>query len=111
MLASTEHSIEEAEKFRHTLGKEMPCVGERFRLLIFVVKTVRDRMMRMLNLHHEIRHGELDLMRPEALAFIVGCETKPRAEVLQDVGSLADDQIAGFQKRRRELRMRDIRSF
>src|SRR5687767_2550297 len=50
-------------------------------------------------------------MCPEALAFISRRKAKPRPEVVQDVGSLADDKITMLEKRWRELRMLDIRSF
>src|ERR1700687_2021155 len=50
-------------------------------------------------------------MCPEALAFIVRREAEPRPEVMQDIGGLADYKISMLEKRRRELRMLDIRSF
>src|SRR4030095_7604812 len=50
-------------------------------------------------------------MCPEALAFIIRRKAKPRPEVVQNVGSPADYKIAMLEKRWRELRMLDIRSF
>ena len=50
-------------------------------------------------------------MCPEALAFITRRKAEPRPEVVQDVGSLADYKITMLEKRWRELRMLEIRSF
>ena len=74
MLPPAQRSFEEAQKLRQPLAEKMPRIGECLRLLVFIVKTVRNGMMGMLNFHHEIGDGELQLMRPEALAFIVGCQ-------------------------------------
>src|SRR6185295_741366 len=104
------HPLEVAEKLRQTLAEEMPRIGERLYLLVFIVKTVRDGVMSMLNLHHQIGNGELNLMYPEALAFIIRRKAEPRPEVVQDVGSLADYKITMLEKRWRELRMLDIGS-
>src|SRR2546423_6682295 len=50
VLSPAKHPFEEAEKLRQTLGKEMPRIGERLYLLVFVVKAVRDGVMGVLNL-------------------------------------------------------------
>src|SRR5688572_16718813 len=71
MLPPAEHPHEEAEKLRQTLAEEMPRIGERLCLLAFIVKTVRNGVMAVLNLHHTIGNRELNLMCPEALAFII----------------------------------------
>ena len=52
MLSPAEHPFEEAEKLRQTLGEEMPRIGERLYLLVFIVKAVRNGVMGVLNLHH-----------------------------------------------------------
>jgi hypothetical protein len=74
-------------------------------LLVLVVQTRRDRVMRVVNLiTQSIQSGEgklIDVINP--IAFIVerGRKSKVLAEIEQNVGGLADDQIAVSQKRRR----------
>ena len=54
--------------------------------------------------------GDVHLREQEVGLAVVGREAEPGSEVVQDIGSLADHEIAGFEKRRRELRMRDFGS-
>src|SRR5437762_3443466 len=62
-------------------------------------------MMRVADLHHQIRDRELQLMRPQLPGFVLRREAEPRPEIEQDIRGLRDDALAGFQDRRRERRM------
>ena len=57
------------------LGAEILAVGDRFGFLASV-EAVRDRMMRVLDLHHKIGDRELKLVRPQAVAR---CRARDRA--------------------------------
>jgi hypothetical protein len=43
-------------------------------------------------------------MHPQPSGLVAGREAEPPAEVEQDVGGLADDELAGLEERRRKRR-------
>src|SRR3984885_5227720 len=65
-------------------------------------------MMRVVYLSHEIRDRELQFMRPQPPRFAFRRQAVARAEKLQDIGSLADDEPPGLEKRRRKGRSFDV---
>src|SRR5262249_59517583 len=58
--------------------------------------------MGVVDQHHEVGDGELQLMHPQSSGLVAGREVKPAAEVEEDVGGLADDELAGLEERRRK---------
>src|SRR5271165_1128813 len=62
--------------------------------------------MRVVNLDQKIHHRELQLVRPQPAGLALRREAVPRAEILQNIGGLADQQPPGLQKRRRQGRSR-----
>src|SRR5215213_4479423 len=59
-------------------------------------------MMRVVDLHHEIRDGELQLMRPQPSRLVLRSKTKPRPKIKQDIRGLCDDQLARLEDWRGE---------
>ena len=49
-------------------------------------------------------------MRPQPARLVARRQPEARAEIEQDVGGLADDELAGLEERRRERRARDARA-
>ncbi len=97
-----EHLLEVAEEFRHAaLAKSGRALRGRG-LLIFVVFPEADRVVRVVHLRDVVRDRQLQLMRPQPAGFVLGREPVPPAEKQQDVGSLADDELAGLEIGRRE---------
>src|SRR5579871_5806369 len=62
--ALLDHLVEVAEEFRRAVLAEVLRVTLRLRLLLLVVERAADRMMRVVDLHHEVRDGKLQLVRP-----------------------------------------------
>src|SRR6185437_11602750 len=91
-----------AEIFRRALTKEIFAVALRLRLLVLVVKRRCDRMMRVVNLLHEIRDGELQLMHVKAPGIGLGRELMAAAKIKKNISTLRDHQLAGFQERWRK---------
>ena len=58
--------------------------------------------MAIVNFDDEIGERELQLMRPQPAGFRARREIVPLAEEQQDIGGLADDELAGLEERRRE---------
>jgi len=61
-------------------------------------------MMGVVDQRHEVGDGELQLMHPQPSGLVAGREAQPPAEIKQDVGGLADDELAGLEERRRKRR-------
>jgi hypothetical protein len=59
-------------------------------------------MMAVVNLGDKIRNRQLQLMRPQSAGLLFRREAQARTEKNQNVCGLSDDQLTGFQKRRRE---------
>src|SRR5262249_46927199 len=59
----------------------------------------------------EVGDGELQLMHPQPSGLVAGREAEPPAEVEEDVGGLADDELAGLEERRRKRRTRAASAF
>ena len=55
-------------------------VALRLRLLILIVETRANRMMRVVDLHHEVRDGELQLMHPQPIGLALRRKAEARAE-------------------------------
>ena len=60
--------------------------------------------MGVVDLDHQIGDGELKLVHPEFAGFGLRREGVTGAEIEQDVGGMADDELARFQERRRKGR-------
>src|ERR1700730_11042384 len=103
--AARQHGLEIAEDFRRAITPEVPGAPLGGWDLLLEIEPTRHRMMRVVDLYHQIRDGELQLMRPQLPGFIFRRETKPRPKIEQYVRGLRDDALAGFQDRRRERRM------
>src|SRR6516165_8579007 len=104
--AVCEHALEIAQEFRQAVAPEIFGGELCRRALLFVIEVAGDRMMGVVDQHHEVGDGELQLMHPQPSGLVAGREAEPPAEVKQDVGGLADDELAGLQKRRRKRRTR-----
>ena len=101
-----EHALEIAEIFRDAVLKEGG--GARLGLLSLVleIEVGRDRMMRVVNLGDEIRDRELQPVGEEAPRLVLRREAELRAEIMEDVGDMRDDDGAVAQERGRERRLR-----
>ena len=75
---------------------ERLCPAQRFRLLVLVIEIAAQRMMRVVGLPDEIGDGKLDLVDPKPLRRVSGSEAVPVAEIQQDGGGLADQDITVF---------------
>ena len=64
-------------------------------------------MMGVVNLNYEIGDRELQLVRPEPSRLVAGREFQTRPEIEQNIRGLGDDELAGFEERRRKGRTRD----
>ena len=103
--AALEELLEIAEEFRHAIAPEIPRAALGRRDLLLEIEPARHRMMRVVDFHHQVGDGELQLMRPQPPGLVLRREAEPRPEIEQDVRGLRDDVLAGFQDRRRERRM------
>src|SRR3954471_17195892 len=72
--------------------------------LLLVVEIAGDGMMGVVDQHHQIGDGELQLMHPQPPPLVAGGKPEPSAEIEQDVRGLADEEFAGAQERRCERR-------
>ena len=71
-------------------------------LLVLVIEVGRDRVMRVVNLGHEIRDRELQPVGEDAACLILRREPELGAEIVENVGDMRDDDLAVAQERRRE---------
>src|SRR5262245_64741169 len=62
-------------------------------------------MMGVVNLFNKVRDRELQLMRPQPARLVLGREAMTRPQIEEDVRSLADQEPASLQERRREWRI------
>src|SRR3977135_2325226 len=81
---------------------------QRFRFLVLVIEIAAQRMMRVVGLPDEIGDGELDLVDPKPLRLVFRSEVVAVAEIEQDGGGLADQDISVLQERRRKRRIGDV---
>src|SRR5215211_3998951 len=102
--ALRQHALEVAQELRHAILPEIGRAALRGRNLFLVVEPAGDRMMRVVDLDHEVGDGELQLMRPQPSRFVAWRQPKPRAEIKQDIGGLGDDELAGLEEWWRERR-------
>src|SRR3979490_29345 len=99
---SREYPLEVAEVFGGSIFQKVRGPAPRLRLLVLVIQAGGHRVMRVVNFEQEIRHGELQLLRPQPPAFIFRRKAVTRGEKLKNVGVWADDQPPGLEVRRRE---------
>jgi hypothetical protein len=52
--------------------------------------------MGVVDLHHQVRDGELQLVRPQPLRLALRREAEARPEIQQDISGLCDDVLAGL---------------
>src|SRR5499427_2094225 len=104
--AAGEHALEIAQEFRQAIAPEIFRGELRRRALLLVIEIAGDRVMGVVDQHHEVSDGELQLMHPQPSGLVAGREAEPPAEVEEDVGGLADDELAGLEERRRKRRTR-----
>src|SRR5262245_25994749 len=97
-----EYALEIAQEFRQAIAPEILRRELRRGALLFVIEIAGDRVMGVVDQHHEVGDGELQLMHPQSSGLVAGREVKPAAEVEEDVGGLADDELAGLEERRRK---------
>ena len=76
--AFLEHGLEIAEIFRRAFGQETFGEALGFRFLVLVIKPATDRVMHVVNLLHEVGHGQLQLMQPEPAGLVAGTELQAR---------------------------------
>src|SRR5262245_47286373 len=73
--------------------------------LLLIVQNVGDGMVCLSCFIQPIGNRQLQLICPDPGRLVFRHETKPRPKKLENVGGLRDQELAGFQKRRRERRM------
>ena len=66
-------------------------------------------MMGIVDFHDPVGNHKLKLVGPETTGFVCRCETIMCAQKHQDIRRLGNQQIAGFQYRHCEGRMRRLR--
>src|SRR6202044_87346 len=76
------------------------------RPLLLEIEPARHRMVGIVDMGDEVGYGELQLMRPQFARLVARRQIEPRAEIKQDIRGLRDDELAGFEKRRRVRRPR-----
>src|SRR5215204_5396635 len=101
-----DHLLEIAKIFRHATFPEISRAALSLRALLLVIEHARDRVMRVMDLPHQIRDGELQLVRPQSAILVLGRKPVPRTEIEQDICGLTDAALAGLKERRRKRRMR-----
>src|SRR5215204_1623103 len=101
-----DHLLEIAKIFRHATFPEISRAALSLRTLLLVIERARDRVMRVMDLPHQIRDGELQLVRPQLAVLVLGRKPVPRTEIEQDICGLTDAALAGLEERRRKRRMR-----
>ncbi len=79
----------------------------RLAALVFVIEVDRDRVMGVVRLADEVGDRELELIDPEPHRLLARGEILARAQKEKNVGGLADEELAAFEERRSEWRMRD----
>src|SRR5215471_11314797 len=104
--AVSQHALEIAQEFRQAMAPEIFRGELRRRALLLVIEVAGDRMMSIVDQHHEVGDGELQLMHPQPSGLVARREAEPPAEIKQDVGGLADDELARLEERRRKGRTR-----
>ncbi len=100
-----QHPFEIADIFRRSRFQKVSGAGLRFLALVFVIEAAGYRMMGVVSLVHKIGDRQLQLMGPQPARLVRRRQAVVIAEIEQDVGGLTDDQIPGFQERRRERQM------
>src|SRR5262245_58964891 len=65
-----EHALEVAHELRHTMAPERLAAALRSRALVLVVELAADRVMRVVDLDHEVTDGELKLVRPQPALLV-----------------------------------------
>src|SRR5580658_861474 len=96
---SGEQLLEIAQVLGHPQLQKIRGSTPRLFFLILVVEAGGYRVVRIVRLAHQIRQGELQLLRPEPPSLTPGRKTVAGAQVLQNVGSLADEEWPGLQER------------
>src|SRR5262245_9060334 len=100
--ALLQHALEIAHEFRQPVAPEILRGELGGRPLFFVVEIAGDRVVGVVDQHDEIGDGELQLMHPQPPCLVARRQPQPRTEIQQNVGGLADHQLAGAQERRRK---------
>ena len=65
--AARQNLLEVAEEFRHAIAPEIPGAALGRRNLLLEIEPAGHRMMRVVDLDHQVRDGELQLVRPQPL--------------------------------------------
>ena len=79
----------------------------RLAALVLVIEVDRDRVVGVVGLDHEVGDGELELIDPQPLFLLTWSQVLACAQKEKNIGGLADEELAAFEERRREWRMRD----
>src|SRR5205807_462986 len=74
---------------------------------VLVVEPGGDRVMGVVALDHEVSDRKLQLVGPQPPRFAPRRKSMTHSEEQQDVRGLADNELAGLEKRRRKRRMLD----
>ena len=64
--------------------------------MVLVVKAAAQGVVDIVSLSNQVGDGELDLMHPEPLNRVFGSQCVAIAEIEQDGGGLADDNVSIF---------------
>src|SRR4029077_12432742 len=101
-----QHALEITQEFRHPVAPEIRRTPPRRRPLLLEIETARHRMVGAVDMGDEVGDGELQLMRPQSSRLVARCQIEPRTEIEQNIRGLGNDDLAGFEKRRRVRRPR-----
>src|SRR5690242_11607029 len=102
-----QHPFEIAEVFWRPRFHKVGGAGTRFLALIFVIEATGYWMVGVVNLVHKIGDRELQLVGPQPARLVRRRQAVMSAEIEQNVGGLADDQLLRLQEGRRERQMLD----
>ena len=100
-----QHPFEIAQVFGRPGFQKLGRPRPRLFALVFVIEAAGYRVMGVVDLIDKVGHRQLQLMGLQAARLIGRRQTVMCAEIEQDVCGLADNEIAGFEKRRGDGRM------
>src|ERR1700757_685755 len=97
-LIAFQHSLEIAEVFWRPRFYEIGGAGAGFFALVLVIEPACNRMVGIVDLVDEIGDRQLQLMGPQPTRLIGWCQAVMSAEIEQNISSLPNQQLPGFEK-------------
>jgi hypothetical protein len=93
------NTLEVAQVLRQAVGQEILGALPRLALLVLVVQTCGNRMMRVMHFVDEVGNRQLLLVRPQPAGLVPRRKLMPVAEKEQNVGRLGYDSPASLEER------------